>query len=72
MSVRRDVAPDLEARGRDTNVCGGESAGHLICDGELAPKPCFGKKKQKSAKVTSFTGAGHPRRAVRGAYPRTL
>jgi hypothetical protein len=38
---------------------------------KLAPKPCFGKK-QKSAKVTSFTGAGHPRRVVRGAYPRTL
>jgi hypothetical protein len=39
---------------------------------KLAPKPCFGKKKQKSAKVTSFTGAGHPRRVVSGAYPRTL
>jgi len=38
---------------------------------KLVPKPCFGKK-QKSAKETSFTGAGHPRRVVRGAHPRTL
>jgi len=36
------------------------------------PKPCFGKMKQKSAKVTSITNAGHPRRVVRGAYLRTL
>ncbi len=61
-----DVAPDPEARGRDTNVCGGASAGHPVAVVKLAPQPCFGKKKQKLAKVTWFTRAGHPRRVVCG------
>jgi hypothetical protein len=67
-----DVAPDPEARGRDNNVCGGESAGHLIAVVKLAPKPCFGQEEAETGKGDLVHQSRTPEKGGVRAYPRTL
>jgi putative transposase len=61
-------APDPEARGRVTNACGGNSAGHHSSGGETGPATPTGKKQEPS--TASALAAGKDTREGRCRTPQ--